>query len=203
MRKISKFFAQGLLVLLPLAGTIYILTFVYSKIAGLGNAIIFPLTGKELPGIDFILVIFIICLVGLIANWWASRKLLNFIEQLIFKMPGVKTIYSTLKDTMKSLTGDEKKFDTVVLVKLTEQVARLGFLTVTESPFKNSGGKELVGVYFPQTLQVAGDLYWVPRESVTIIDIPVDQALRLIISGGATGLNEENEKLPVTKSPTG
>lgn len=188
MRKISIYFVKGLLVLLPLLGTFYILAFVYSKIAGLGNAILYPLVGKELPGVDFVFVVAVVCLIGLVANWWISRKILDLIEKFICTMPGVKNIYNTIKDALKSLAGDKKKFDTVVLVSLNDTVYRLGFLTVKESPFRDKSGRELVGVYFPQTLQVAGDMYWVPRESVRIMDIPVDQALRLIISGGATGI---------------
>lgn len=187
MKKLSIYFVKGLLVLLPLLGTFYILAFIYSKIAGIGNAILFPLVGRELPGIDFVFVVAAVCLVGLIANWWISKKILALIEDFIYKMPGVKNIYTTIKDALKSLVGDKKKFDTVVLVSLNDRAYRLGFLTVKEALFKDESGRELVGVYFPQTLQVAGDLYWVPKESVTVVDIPVDQALKLIISGGASG----------------
>jgi len=190
MRTISMYFVKGLLVLLPLLGTFYILAFIYSKIAGLGDAILTPLVGSTLPGIDFVFVVVTVCLIGLIANWWISRKVLALIEDFICRMPGVKNIYTTLKDALKSLAGDNKKFDTVVLVNLHDGACRLGFLTVKEPPFRDKEGRELVGVYFPQTMQVAGDLYWVPRETVTVVDMPVDQALRLIISGGATGANE-------------
>ncbi|MEG6523280.1 DUF502 domain-containing protein [Desulfotomaculum sp. 1211_IL3151] len=190
MRKISIYFVKGLLVLLPLLGTFYILAFTYDKISGVGSAILYPLVGRDLPGIDFIFVILMVTLLGMVANWWISKKILALIEGFICSMPGVKNIYNTLKDALKSLVGDKKKFDTVALVKLGENTHRLGFLTIKESPLKDKDGGELVGVYFPQTLQVAGDMYWVPKESVLIVDIPVDQALRLIISGGATGSDQ-------------
>ncbi|GAB6179751.1 hypothetical protein JCM14036_10700 [Desulfotomaculum defluvii] len=191
MRKISIYFVKGLLVLLPLLGTFYILAFIYDKISGVGSAILYPLVGRDLPGIDFVFVILMVTLLGMVANWWISKKILALIEGFICSMPGVKNIYNTLKDALKSLAGDSKKFDTVALVKLNETTHRLGFLTVKESPLKDTTGRELLGVYFPQTLQVAGDMYWVPKETVTIVDIPVDQALRLIISGGATGSDLE------------
>ncbi|AQS60094.1 DUF502 domain-containing protein [Desulforamulus ferrireducens] len=191
MRKLSLYFAKGLLVLLPLLGTVYILAFIYSKIAGVGNAILYPIVKRELPwGVDFIFVIMAVCLIGMVANWWISKKILQIIEDIICRMPGIKNIYNTIKDTLKSLTGEEKKFDTVVLVNLTDDICRLGFLTVKASSLRDKEGRELVGVYFPQTMQVSGDMYWVPRELVTVVDMPVDQALRLIISGGATGAGE-------------
>lgn len=188
MKRLSLYFVQGLLILLPITGTFYILAFIYSKIAGLGSAILSSVLGNELmPGVDFIFVIALVCLVGLVGNWWISKKMLDLIEDFICRMPGVKNIYNTIKEALKSLAGEKKKFDTVVLVKLNETSSRLGFLTVKESPFTIGNGKDLVGVYFPQTLQVAGDLYWVPKECVTVVNMPVDQALRIIISGGATG----------------
>lgn len=193
MRKISIYFVKGLLVLLPLLGTFYILAFIYDKISGVGSAILYPLVGRDLPGIDFIFVILMVTLLGMVANWWISKKILALIEGFICSMPGVKNIYNTLKDALKSLVGDKRKFDTVALVRLNETCHRLGFLTVKESPLKDAAGRELLGVYFPQTLQVAGDMYWVPKETVTIVDIPVDQALRLIISGGATGSKLETK----------
>ena len=191
MKKLSLYFLQGLIILLPLAGTFYILAFIYGLIAGLGNTFLLLLFGRTLPGIDFIFVVIVIILIGMIANWWVSKKLLSLIEKLISRLPGVRNIYNTIRDTMRSLAGDKKKFDTVVLVHLSDKIARLGFLTVKESPFTNKDGVEMVGVYFPQTLQIAGDMFWVPRESVKVIDMSVDQALRLIISGGATGLPEQ------------
>lgn len=193
MKTISIYFVKGLLVLLPLMGTFYVLAFVYSKIAGMGNAILFPMLGKELPGIDFLFVVVAVCLIGAVANWWIGRKILALVESFICRMPGIKNIYTTIKDALKSLAGEEKKFDTVVLVSLNNATYRLGFLTVKDSPFQNQAGQELVGVYFPQTMQVAGDMYWVPREAITVVNIPVDQALRLIISGGATGVEMEKK----------
>ena len=191
MRTISIYFAKGLLVLLPLMGTFYVLAFVYSKIAGLGNSILFPLLGRELPGIDFLFVVGAVCIIGAVANWWIGRKILALVENFIFRMPGIKNIYTTIKDALKSLAGEQKKFDTVVLVSLNDTTYRLGFLTVKEVPFRELAQQDLVGVYFPQTMQVAGDMFWVPRERVTVVNIPVDKALRLIISGGATGADGE------------
>lgn len=193
MKKLSLYFLQGLIVLLPILGTFYILAFVYTKIAGLGGTILAQLFGRDIPVIDFIFVIVAITLLGMIANWWVSKKILGLVEKLISQVPGVRNIYSTIRDTVKSLAGDKKKFDTVVLVYLSETVARLGFLTIKDAPFKTNNGVEMVGVYFPQTLQVAGDMYWVSKDLVQVIDMSVDQALKLIISGGATGLPERDQ----------
>ncbi|MBO8137939.1 MAG: DUF502 domain-containing protein [Desulfotomaculum sp.] len=195
MKRLSLFFIQGLLVLLPFVGTIYILTFIYEKISGIGSAILLPLVGRDLPFIDFAVVIIIVALIGFMANWWISKKFFAFLEEVISRVPGVSNIYTTIRDTLKALAGDQKKFDKVVLVHLTDSIARLGFLTVEEATFKTKDGREMVGVYFPQTMQVAGDMYWVPRDSVEIVDISVDRALKLILSGGAAGTEGNVKKV--------
>ncbi|MTI80424.1 MAG: DUF502 domain-containing protein [Firmicutes bacterium] len=187
MKKLSLYFIQGLLVLLPFIGTFYIIGFIYEKIAGMGNAMLVPIVGRELPFANFLFVIVVVSLIGLLANYWISKKLFTFIENIISRVPGVRNIYSTIKDTLKALFGEKKKFDKVVLVYLTDNVARLGFLTVEESSFKTKDGQEMMGVYFPQTMQVAGDMYWVPKELVQPVDMSVDKAFQLIVSGGATG----------------
>jgi uncharacterized membrane protein len=159
----------------------------YNIITKLSVSVLAPLFKQELPEVVYLIIAILdIVLIGILANWWISKKLFIFIEKIIAKLPGISNIYSTIRDTLKSLAGEEKKFDTVVLVHLTEDVARLGFLTVRESPFKTEDGKRWVGVYFPQTMQVSGDMFWVPEEKVQEVDMPVDKALTLILSGGAS-----------------
>ncbi|RYD02504.1 hypothetical protein N752_24555 [Desulforamulus aquiferis] len=78
MKRISLYFVQGLLILLPILGTFFIVAFVYSKIAGLGGAILSPVLGIEyLPGIDFFFAVALVCLVGLVGNWWITKKMLG------------------------------------------------------------------------------------------------------------------------------
>ncbi|MBD1371023.1 DUF502 domain-containing protein [Hazenella sp. IB182357] len=184
MKRLSLYFFNGLLVILPLALTIYLLHYFFNLINGWGVYWLgsFPDQWK-FPGIGMITIILFVLFVGFLTRIWVTKKLIDWIEGLIGRVPLVKSLFQPLKDTITSLFGEKKSFDTVVLVPLADS-KRLGFLTVKTPIFNTHDGKEYVGVYFPQSMQFAGDLHWYLREQVEVIDITVDEALRILISAG-------------------
>jgi uncharacterized membrane protein len=111
---------------------------------------------------------------------------LDWFERLIERIPVVKGLYGILRDTIQSFFGEQKSFDTVVFVRIGES-RRLGFLTVKKPCFQTQDGKRYVGVYFPQSLQVSGDLHWYEESQIDVLDMEVDEALQLILSAGVAG----------------
>lgn len=187
MKRLSIYFLNGLLVMLPIAGTIYLLNYVYQLVNGWGENWLEKAAIKwQFPGIGLVTVIFLVLLIGFGARLWFTKKLLETVEAIIERIPLVKGLYGTLKDTIHSFIGEKKSFDTVVFVTVADS-KRIGFLTVKEPVFTTKDGKEYVGVYFPQSLQVSGDLHWFEKEQVEVIDLSVDEALRLILSAGVAG----------------
>jgi uncharacterized membrane protein len=188
MRRIGIYFLNGLLVILPLAGTVYLLSYAYQLINGWGVAWLFRAIPQQwhFPGMGLLAIVLLVMVVGFIAQFWITKKFLALLEWIIGKIPLVKGLYGTLKDTILSFLGDQKSFDTVVLVPLGGSM-RLGFLTVKEARFTTEDGQEYLGVYFPQSLQFAGDLHWYKKEDVQVLDMHVDEALQLIVSAGVAG----------------
>lgn len=188
MRRISIYFLNGLLVVLPLAGTIYLLNYAFQLINSLGLTWLFKVIPTEwkFPGMGLLAVVLFILLIGFFARLWLTRKFLELVEWIIWKIPLVKGLYSTLKDTIHSFLGEQKSFDTVVFVPVAG-TKRMGFLTVKEPRFTTKDGQEYVGVYFPQSLQFSGDLHWYKKEEIEVLDLNVDEALQLILSGGIAG----------------
>lgn len=189
-RRLTVMFTGGLLVILPLAGTIYLLRYVYELINGWGIALL-P-EEVRFPGLGLLVVVGFVLLVGFLARLWLTRKMFEVLEELIQRLPLVKGIYGTLKDTIQSLLGEKKSFDTVVFVSVAG-TKRIGFLTVKEPCFKTADGKEYVGVYFPQSMQFAGDLHWFERKDVEVLDLSVDEALRIVLSAGVSGGKPKSE----------
>ncbi|MDN4593427.1 DUF502 domain-containing protein [Polycladomyces subterraneus] len=184
MKRLTVYFLNGLLVVLPLAGTVYLLRYVYQLLNGWG--MIWLPDRLEFPGLGVLVVIGFVLLVGFLARLWVTKKLLDWMESIIQRLPLIKGIYSTLKDTIHSFFGEKKSFDTVVFVTVAG-TKRIGFLTVKEPCFTTRDGKEYVGVYFPQSLQFAGDLHWFERSEIEVLDLPVDEALRMVLSAGVAG----------------
>lgn len=193
MKRFSVYFFNGLLVILPIAGTVYLLSYAYQLVDGWGLKWLFRLIPSDwyFPGMGILAILFIILLTGFIAQLWVTRKILALIEYIIGRIPLVKGLYGTLKDTIHSILGDQKSFDTVVFVNVAG-TKRLGFLTVKKPRFVTKDGQEYVGVYFPQSLQFSGDLHWYKKEEIEEIDMDVDEALQLILSAGVAGNNSRS-----------
>ncbi|MFC7441351.1 DUF502 domain-containing protein [Laceyella putida] len=185
MKRMSIYFLNGILVFLPIALTVYLVHYIYQLLNNIGMAWAEKLLPWSFPGMGLLFVVILILLVGFLAKLWLTKKLFDMIEAVLDKIPLVKDLYGTLKDTIHSFIGEKKSFDTVVFVHLGGS-RKLGFLTVKTPAFRTGDGKEYVGVYFPQSYQFAGDLHWYEREQVEELDMSVDEALRLIISGGVT-----------------
>lgn len=189
VKQLSIYFLNGLLVILPIAGTIYLLNYVYQLVNGWGTSLL-PSGGPawllDIPGLGLGLIILFVILIGFLARLWITKKLLEMVETIIRRVPLVKGIYNTLKDTISSFIGEKRAFDTVVFVTVAGS-KRMGFLTVKEPCFRTADGKEYVGVYFPQSMQFAGDLHWFERSEVEVLDLSVDEALQMILSAGVAG----------------
>lgn len=188
MKRLSVYFFNGLLVILPIAGTIYLLSYAYQLVNGWGLKWLFKLIPFDwhFPGMGLLTILLIILITGFVARLWLTKRILALMEFIIGKIPLVKGLYGTLKDTIHSILGEKKSFDTVVFVNVAG-TKRMGFLTVKEPRFVTKDGQEYVGVYFPQSLQFSGDLHWYKKEEIEMLDIDVDEALQLILSAGVAG----------------
>ncbi|MBS1935838.1 MAG: DUF502 domain-containing protein, partial [Bacteroidetes bacterium] len=175
-RKLLQVFLQGLIILAPIIITIWAVSSLFDWIDGiLPNFIhrIFPnLMGtdesgapKRIPGLGFIVVILIVLLVGYISSSFVVSKLVELFDNILEKTPGIKIIYSTLKDFFEAFAGNKRKFDRAVLVSIeSTDVWRVGFITQEE--LQQFGLDEYVAVYVPQSYAFAGHLYFVKKERV-------------------------------------
>lgn len=187
-KQISLSFINGLIVLLPIVGTIYLLHYSYQLLNNIGVKWLFKFWPEKwnFPMIGVLFLVIVVCAVGFFTRLWVTRIILEWFERLINRIPLVKGLYGVLRDTIQSIFGEQKSFDTVVFVR-TGESRRLGFLTVKKPRFQTQDGKCYVGVYFPQSFQVSGDLYWYEESQIEILDIEVDEAMQLILSAGVAG----------------
>lgn len=183
INRLTIYFMNGLVIILPAMLTFLFFRYIYSVINHWGIYWLQIPKGWQFPGLGLLLLILMIILVGAITQLWIARKLVEKIEGFVERIPLVKELYVTLKDTLHAIMGEKKSFDNVVLVA-TDSCKRMGFLTVKHPIFKTADNKEYLGVYFPQSMQLSGDLYWVEKEKVEFLEISVEEALRIILSAG-------------------
>jgi uncharacterized membrane protein len=204
LRKLLQYFLQGLIILAPIAITIFAVVSLFNWIDGiLPNLVhnLFPslistdLDGspKRIPGLGFIIVIFIVFFVGYISSSFIISRLVVLFDSVLEKTPGIKIIYSTLKDFFEAFAGNKRKFDKAVLVSTESiDVWRIGFITQEE--VHEFGLQDYVTVYVPQSYGFAGNLYFVKKERVRMLtDISSSDAMKFAISGGVSDVEEETK----------
>ena len=188
MKKIIKYFLQGLLYIVPLSVTLYVPYWAFNKI----NAI---LPFEEYPGLGFIVIISLIIFIGFTGSVIIASPINSFFQRLLKKVPLLQTIYSSIKDLMRTFVGRKKGFEQAVLIKVYENstIERIGF--ITNEDLKSLGIKEgKVLVYLPHSYAFSGQLFVVDRSYITPIDKPSAEIMKLIVSGGVTELDNSSEE---------
>ncbi|QOW11013.1 DUF502 domain-containing protein [Kaistella flava (ex Peng et al. 2021)] len=192
----AKSFFQGLLIIGPFALTIWIIWYIVSSI----DNIIPSLSDHFYPGMTFVIVICSTTLIGYLGSKFIiGRVIVDSFDYLLEHTPGIKFIYTSLKDVMTSFVGDKKKFNQPVLIKTTENPAiwRIGFLT--QSDLSSVGFPEHVSVYLPHSYAVSGWVVFVLATNITILEnVTAAQAMKFAVSGGVAGFHSDDN---VFKAP--
>lgn len=181
-KKLIGHFLRGLLLLAPIAITVYV---VYKIIQGIDQ-----LVPNEYPGLGLAIFVVGITLIGYISTTLVFKPIFNSFEKLITQTPLVKIIYSSIKDLFSAVVSEKKKFNKPVLVLLKKEFSmyKLGF--ITQNDLKEFGLQNMVAVYLPHSYAWSGNLFIVPKENVTPLNISSTDALKFIISGGVTELGK-------------
>lgn len=186
--KLRTYFFTGILVLFPLIATIYILWYVFSFLENLLDPILFYFLGRSFPGLGFFLSLILILLIGLFGRNILGKKIISFGERLLFRIPLVRTIYTTVKQIMEALFGGRTYvFEKVVLIEYPRRgLFQLGFVTREVAKELNRlTNQELINVFVPTTPNpTSGMLVMVPMKDVVSLNMKVEDGMKLIISGG-------------------
>lgn len=175
MTRLVQWFFQGLIVVVPVAGTAYVVT----AVIGFVDKVI-PVS---IPGIGFVIVISSITLVGFLTHNFLTQRLLDVLDGLLRRVPVISSVYLSLKDVLDAFVGTQRKFDMPVLVDLTgDGTYKPGFLTQPDLSALDLDG--LVAVYFPHSYTFSGNLFLVKKERVKPLNTKSTEALRFIVSGG-------------------
>lgn len=182
MKKISQYFLQGLLVLVPVAATVYMIYFIFSKIDGIFQF--------DMPGAGFLFTLGLILAVGFVTSTLTDRAIL-MVDQFFIRLPLVAMIYTSIKDLVNAFVGDKKSFDKPVQVAMdaSNHIRVLGF--ITREDLETLGMVNSVAVYLPQSYNFAGNLIIVDRSRVSPLTGDSGEIMKLIVSGGVSSQRAE------------
>ncbi len=195
-KRLFQYFLQGLLVLAPIVVTGYALFWIVTSIDELIP--IFTFTddeGKVIVrnfGLGFVIIIGAICLVGYLSTFFIQSRIFNLFDHWLEKVPGIKFIYTTVKDFFEAFAGEKKKFNRPVLANIDDNdVWRVGFLTREDT--EDFGLKDYVAVYVPMSYSIAGNVYLIPANRIKSLEgqLTGTEAMKFAISGGVTKMDEE------------
>lgn len=178
MNKISQYFLQGLLFLVPVVSTVYVIYVIFSKIDG-----IFPF---DMPGLGFLLTIGLILAVGFVASNLLANRIMLLVDRMFARLPLVTMIYTSIKDLVDAFVGDKKSFNKPVSVALDadNKISVLGF--ITRENLNTLAIADSVAVYLPQSYNFAANLIIVDRSRVTPLAADPKEVMKFIVSGGVS-----------------
>jgi uncharacterized membrane protein len=196
MKKILNYFLQGLLLVVPIAVTLWVLVRAILWIDGLlpfRIPIHIPgFADMEIPGLGLLSIFLFIAMLGYASSRYLRNPLFSYFETLMEKAPLTKLIYSSVKDLIQAFVGEKRRFNRPVLVRLEKEsdINRIGF--VTQDDLKDLGiGSDKVAVYLPFSYGFNGELIILPKENVTPIDASGTDMMKFIISGGVSSVDHK------------
>ena len=195
-RRVVHYFLQGMMVLAPVAITLYAAYWLVTSIDDLIPILTITNERGEVIvrnfGLGFFLILLTITVVGYLSTFFIQSRIFNFLDRILERAPGIKFIYSTTKDFFEAFAGEKKKFNQPVLANIDDNdVWRVGFLT--QENMEDFGLKDYVAVYVPMSYSIAGQVYLIPSSRIKLIHdkITPAEAMKFSISGGVTMTDED------------
>ena len=178
MKRMLRYFVQGLILTAPLVVTAWVCYAVFTRID--------RWLGLSIPGAGFVATILLITLVGFVGTTLVTRSLLSAFEEALTHLPFVRLVYTSTKDLLNAFVGEKRRFDKPVIVTLTADGAIRGLGYITQESADTLGAAESVVVYFPQSYAFAGWTFVVPAARVARVETVSSDFMAFVVSGGVT-----------------
>ena len=189
--KIRNYFIAGVVILIPIGITVYVTIFFVSISSKILPKEINPnyYLPYDIPGVEIIISIILITLIGWLSLSFIGKSLLNLFNNVLKKIPILRTIYSALGQMTETFTKTDKERKNVVLVEYPRKGSwAVGFATKENSgEISNKTKKNLINVFVPTTPNpTSGFLLMFPKEEVIYLDLTFEEASKFIVSAGTS-----------------
>ncbi|MDA9703605.1 DUF502 domain-containing protein [Candidatus Pelagibacter bacterium] len=192
--KLRNNFIAGIVVLIPIGITLY-LTLFFIRISG--NIIPKEINPNNylpfnIPGVEIFVALIFITLIGWISLSFLGKKFFELFNNILKKIPILRTIYSAIGQMTESFTKSENKQKSVVLLEYPRKgVWAVGFATKeNEGIIRDKINQDLINVFVPTTPNpTSGFLLMVPKKDLIYLEVSFEQASKFIVSAGTTNIN--------------
>jgi len=182
-------FIAGLFISIPAIITILAIAWFFRFVDGLLEPMYFRILGYHTPGLGFVSAVALVFIVGIVSTNVFGKKIILFFERIFLNIPVFKSFYTAVKQLVDAFSPESKtsSFKKVVIIEYPRQgVFAFGFLTKESTVMADRNGKEsnLRAVYIPTNNLYLGEIVLVSEDVVFYTDIPVDEGMKIILSGG-------------------
>lgn len=186
-RKIERIFLAGLFATLPLIITVVLLKILLEAVDGFLSPLFRIIFKRHIPGLGLLSTLLLIFLMGIMVKNIIGRIFIGRIEEFISKIPFIKTIYTSAKQLIFSFSPENTKgLKRVIAVKFFGENYSIGFVTNETVMIVGGEERKAYSVFLPTTPSpVTGFYLIIPQENVIYLDLSVEDAIKMLISGGA------------------
>jgi uncharacterized membrane protein len=181
-------FWRGFFVIVPVVITVWVFTVLFSTVDGIISPVFDQLLARHIQGLGFITMILLIFLLGALSRNLIGAAIFKFFERVIASIPLARTIYGATRDLLNAFQPGQrgKSFREVVLVEYPRiGLSTIGFVTNQLTVHSGSTDTELISVYIPNPPNpTSGTMVLLPRESARVLNLSVEEGLKLVLSGG-------------------
>lgn len=197
LRNIGKIFLTGLATVVPITVTAYFIFWLFtSSEKTLGKVFRYFLPdGWYLPGLGVLTAIGLIFCVGILMRAWIVKTVYGMGEKILYKIPLVGSLYGSMRDLFTVFSGDQAdSFNQSVLVKMDDKHL-MGLVTRSDLSDwfpDDETAKDQIAVYLPMSYNMGGYMILVKRDQVQVLDMPVEEMMRIAITAGVTSSHSKN-----------
>jgi uncharacterized membrane protein len=200
-RQLQIKFVTGLLVIVPIAVTVWTFWQLFTFVDGLLAPMVSDTLGSRVPGVGLLVAILLVLLMGIFATNVVGRRVLGWLDSLLYRIPIFRNVYSAVKQLLNAFSPDNLvAFKEFVVVQHGEKGKySFGFLTGEVALQRGSGETEpLVAVYVPTNHLYLGEIVLVRREDIILTRLTIPQGIQIMLSGGISIPQVLRQKLPDT-----
>ncbi len=197
-KKLRGQFLSGILVVVPIAASVLILVWLFNTIDSVLQPLIRAIFGNSIPGVGFATTIILIYIIGAVARNVIGKRIIQYGESLLSKVPIFRQLSSGIRQILESFTAPNKTgFMQVVLVEFPKEgMKAIGFIT---NEIKDTTGEKLLSVLIPTSPNpTTGFLQIVKEKDIIRTQITVDEALKMIVSAGRMTPDEVRNKIQIS-----
>ncbi|MFA5028147.1 MAG: DUF502 domain-containing protein [Candidatus Methylomirabilota bacterium] len=198
-RTLQLKFVTGLLVIVPIAVTVWTFWELFKFVDGLLGPLVVDTFAVRIPGLGLLVASLLVFLMGSFATHVVGRRTLAFLDRLLYRIPIFGNVYSAVKQLLNAFSPDNQvafKEFVVVYNRARDQYC-FGFLTGEVSLQRVGGELEpLLAVYIPTNHLYLGDILLARREDVMLTHLSVPQGIQIVLSGGISIPQFLRQKLP-------